>query len=296
MIASKINQTARVAETELIIRPDGCVYHMGILPGQLAEKIILVGDPERVPLISKYFDTIETAASNREFVVHTGQIGGKRLSVVSTGIGVDNIDIVLNELDALVNIDFASRTPKSELTRLQLVRIGTSGSVQTDIPPGSYVASLFGCATDGVPLSYESAFSQEEKALIDSLKSAIPAFAGNSSLYAARGSAVLFDRIASDMFGGITITANGFYGPQGRTLRLVSRMEPVLDALASLRHGDLRVTNFEMECAGIYALASMMGHEALTVCAIIANRATKEFHSNPSATIEGLIHQVLERF
>jgi len=296
MKAQRINYSETIAETELILRPDGSIYHLGIHPEQLASKVILVGDPERVPLISRHFDHVEFTSSNREFVVHTGTVNHKRISVVSTGIGVDNIDIVVNELDALVNIDLTSRRPKESLTHLQLVRVGTSGSLQRDIPTGSFVASAFACAWDGVPQSYGGIAEPPETELCDALKTAIPHLATQSGLYAVSSSSDLLSRIGGGMFAGITATANGFYGPQGRSLRLASLMEPVIDQLASFRHGDLRITNFEMECAGIYALASMMGHDAVTVCVILANRATKEFHKNPSASVEQLIHQVLERF
>lgn len=272
------------------------MYHLGVLPSQVASKIIIVGDPERVPVITALFDEVECKIHNREFVVHTGSYKGKRITVVSSGIGVDNIDIVINELDAAVNVDLSTRKPKSELTSLEIVRIGTSGSIRPEIEVGSFVASRMAFALDGVPYSYHAALSETEQALVSQLKSEIGPLQSNNSLYAVEGSSTLFDRIAYDMIGGITATQNGFYGPQGRSVRLQSRVEPLLSAYEKVNFRGVDVTNFEMECAGIYALSSLLGHKALTVCAILANRATKEFHKNPSKSIETLINTVLERF
>jgi len=296
MIARTRPAGTPIAETELILREDGSLYHLGIHPEQLAHKVIIVGDPERVPVISQLFDQVEHRVYNREFVVHTGRIGSRSISVVSSGIGVDNIDIVLNELDAAVNVDLSNRTPKSSLTSLEIVRIGTSGAVHADIDPGSFVASTFAFALDGVPHSYDMTASAEETELRSALQSAFPHLAALPSLYVAGCDSELLARIGTSMITGITATANGFYGPQGRSVRLFSRMEPMIDGYGNFRHGTQRITNFEMECAGIYALSSMLGHKALTVCAILANRATKEFHKNPSASMEHLIHQVIERF
>lgn len=295
MKAHSLN-TDFIPESELILRPDGRLYHLGISPDDVASKIIIVGDPERVPVISAMFDKVESKISGREFVVHTGEITGKRITIVSSGIGVDNIDIVINELDAAVNVDFQTRRPKAELVSLEIIRIGTSGSIQADIPVGSFVASSYAFALDGVPYSYHALLSEKEKALVKVLRDNIEVLQQNSGLYAAEASADLLSRVGFDMIQGITATQNGFYGPQGRTVRLESMVEPLLNAYANVEFDGYRVTNFEMECAGIYALASMLGHKALTVCAILANRATKEFHKNPSASIESLIRQVIERF
>lgn len=295
MKAHSLN-TDFIPESELILRPDGRLYHLGISPDDVASKIIIVGDPERVPVISAMFDKVESKISGREFVVHTGEITGKRITIVSSGIGVDNIDIVINELDAAVNVDFQTRRPKAELVSLEIIRIGTSGSIQADIPVGSFVASSYAFALDGVPYSYNATLSEKEKALVNVLRDDIQALQENSGLYAAEASAELLSRVAFDMIQGITATQNGFYGPQGRTVRLESMVEPLLNAYSNVEFDGYRVTNFEMECAGIYALASMLGHKALTVCAILANRATKEFHKNPSTSIESLIRQVIERF
>jgi uridine phosphorylase len=296
MIAHQTNQDQRIAETELILRPDGSVYHLGVRPEHVANKVIIVGDPERVPLISALFDEVEVRISGREFVVHTGTYHGKRITIVSSGIGVDNIDIVINELDAAVNIDFQTRLPKKELTQLEIVRIGTSGTVQADIAVGSFVASAAAFGLDGVPHSYASTYNETEAQLVDALRTRFAHLRDSSGLYAVTADKSLLDRIAFDSYQGITATANGFYGPQGRSVRLKSLMTERIDDYADFRFDKWRLTNFEMECAGIYALASLLGHKALTVCAILANRATKEFHSNPSASIETLIRQVIQRF
>jgi uridine phosphorylase len=291
-----LNHNQPIPETELILRADGSLYHLGVLPHQVASKIIIVGDPERVPTISELFDEVECRIHNREFVVHTGSYKGKRFTIVSSGIGVDNIDIVINELDAAVNVDLTTRLPKKELTSLEIVRIGTSGSIRPEIPVGSFVASVKAFALDGVPYSYQMQLSDDEAGLIQHLKSEIPYLKDNHSLYAVDGSQELLNRIAFDMVQGITATQNGFYGPQGRSVRLQSKVEPLLKSYENIVWKGNKVTNFEMECAGIYALSSLLGHRALTVCAILANRATKEFHKNPSTSVETLIRTVLERF
>lgn len=296
MKAANINSNQSIPASELILRADGSLYHLGILPEQVAPRIIIVGDPERVPIISALFDSIESTAESREFVVHTGVYKGKRITVLSSGIGVDNIDIIINELDAAVNVDLATRTPKSELTSLEIVRIGTSGSIQSDIPVGSFVASTAAFGLDGVPYSYGATLDGDEQKIVDTLRFEIEQLRTNSGLYAAKASRELVDRIAFDMVQGITATQNGFYGPQGRTVRLHSVVEPILSRYAGVEIDGQRVTNFEMECSGIYSLSSMLGHKALTVCAILANRATKEFHKDPSKSIETLISTVLERF
>lgn len=285
-----------ILSSELILRSDGSLYHLGIRPEHVADKVIIVGDPERVPLISAMFDDVEFKVAGREFVVHTGNYRGKSITIVSSGIGVDNIDIVMNELDAAVNINLTTRMVKEKLTSLEIVRIGTSGAMHADIPVGSFVSSAFAFAIDGVPHTYSCTFNEDEKALMEDLKENFSWLASNPSLYTVKASEDLLNKIAFDSVQGITATANGFYGPQGRTLRLQSNMEKNIDAYASFRFRDLRITNFEMESAGIYALASMLGHRPLTVCAILANRASKEFHNNPSASVESLIRLVLDRF
>lgn len=278
------------------MRNDGSLYHLGIRPEHVASRVIIVGDPERVPIISALFENVEHKITGREFVVHTGYYHSKRISVVSSGIGVDNIDIVINELDAAVNVDLSTRLAKKDHVSLEIVRIGTSGALHADIPVGSFVASSFAFGLDGVPYSYEASLNESEKSLHSALKEKFPWLSENSGFYTAESSSELLQKIAYDAIIGITATANGFYGPQGRSIRLQSVMEKRIDLYASFQKSGLRITNFEMECAGIYALASMLGHKALTICTILANRSTKEFHNNPSVSIESLIRLVLERF
>jgi uridine phosphorylase len=289
--------TAAIGSSELILRPDGSVYHLGIRGEHVANKVIIVGDPERVPLISRHFEKVDTKVAGREFVVHTGEFSGKRITVVSSGIGVDNIDILMNELDAAVNVNLQTRLPYDQHTSLEIVRIGTSGTLQKDIPVGSFVASAAAFGLDGVPQSYEMEFDTQETNLMDALASEFDHLQVHKGFYGVYAHEELLGRIAGeDCIRGITATANGFYGPQGRTVRLQSRMSHRIDAYAGFMHGGLSITNFEMECSGIYALSSLLGHKATTVCAILANRATKEFHNNPSASMETLIQQVLQRF
>ena len=296
MRATKFNETDFIAESELILRPDGSLYHLGVKPENVASKIIIVGDPDRVPIISSMFDDVECRISGREFVVHTGTFNSKRMTVVSSGIGVDNIDIVINELDAAVNIDFIKRKANEQLAKLEIVRIVTCGSLHADIKVGSVVASQFAFALDGVPYSYESSMDENERRVHDRLSSSYSWLQENKNFYTSACSIELLARIAGDAVHGITATANGFYGPQGRSLRLHSVMESRIDEYAAFEFEGLRIINFEMECAGIYSLASMLGHKALTLCIILANRASKEFHKSPSASIESLIRLVLERF
>jgi uridine phosphorylase len=297
MIAHYKKHIEPIGNSELILRADGSVYHLGIRKEHVANKVIIVGDPERVPLISRYFDRIDTKVAGREFVVHTGEFSGKRITVVSSGIGVDNIDILLNELDAAVNVNLQTRLPNDKHISLEIVRIGTSGTLQQDIPVGSFVASAAAFGLDGVPQSYEMEFDSEETNLMDALAGEFEHLQVHKGFYGVYANQDLLARIAGqDCTQGITATANGFYGPQGRTVRLKSLMTERIDAYAGFMHGGLRITNFEMECAGIYALTSLLGHKATTVCAILANRATKEFHNNPSASMETLIQQVLQRF
>jgi uridine phosphorylase len=282
--------------SELILRPDGSVYHLGVRGDQIADRVIVVGDPERVPMVSEMFDSVEHRVSGREFVVHTGVFQGKQITVVSSGIGVDNIDIVINELDAAVNIDFQTRCIAAQQRELQIVRIGTCGTLRPEIAVGSVVASKYAFALDGVPHSYEAEFDHEEEALMAALRNDFSWLREHTGLYAVSADPILFQQMAEGCIAGITATANGFYGPQGRSLRLASRMDGRLDQYAAFTFQNSAITNLEMECAGIYALASMLGHRATTVCLILANRITKEFHKDPSASMQSLIRQVLERF
>jgi uridine phosphorylase len=285
-----------IPHSELILRPEGSIYHLGITSEHIANKVIIVGDPERVPKISALFDEVTYAIAGREFIIHTGTYKGKAITVISSGIGVDNIDIVMNELDAAVNVDYTTRKAKPQHTSLEIVRIGTSGCMHADIPVGSFVSSAYSFALDGVPYTYDAVPSESEQRLQDALLHRYSWLRENSGFYVAQCDAELHERIAFDAIHGITATANGFYGPQGRSVRLKSNMENRIDEYAQFRYEDLRITNFEMESAGIYAMASMLGHKALSVCAILVNRATKEFNSESLRSVETLIKTVLDRF
>ncbi|WP_293947364.1 MULTISPECIES: nucleoside phosphorylase [unclassified Sphingobacterium] len=278
---------------ELILNSDGSIYHLNLLPADLATTIITVGDPDRVAKVSKYFDRIELKKGKREFITHTGYIGTKRLSVISTGIGTDNIDIVLNELDALVNIDFQNKTLKSELTVLDIVRIGTSGAVQEDIEMGSILASTYGIGFDALMQYYQKPYDEVELNIQSSLIRHFPQL--SLKPYVARAGKGLLERIAFDLQKGMTLTAPGFYGPQGRSLRSDNTIPDLIPLINSFKYSDLRLTNLEMETAGIYALASMLGHQAVSINAILASRVAGKFSSDPEAVVEKAIQLVLER-
>jgi len=267
----------RIAESELIINPRGASYHLDVKPDEIAENIITVGDPERVKEISKYFDTIETERMHREFVTHTGYVGDKRISVVSTGIGPDNIDIVLNELDALVNIDFDTRTINNELKHLNIIRIGTSGSLQADVPVDSFVASTHGLGIDNLMNFYLHENNEEEKQLIHSFVTQTQLHNGFGDPYISAASMHLLKHFVDGYHQGITVTCPGFYGPQGRILRLGISNPHLIDRLTSFEFGKYRITNFEMETSAIYGLGKALHHNCLSLSAIIANRIHKNF-------------------
>jgi len=284
-----------IQASELILNPDGSVYHLNLKPEHIAQDIIFVGDQNRVEKISSQFDTIEFSFQKREFKTHTGTLNGKRISVISTGIGPDNIDIVLNELDALVNIDLITRQPKSTLTALNIVRIGTSGSLQADIPVDSFVMSKYGLGLDNMLRSYlvdEISNSKMEDSFInhtnwDSRK---------GRPYVISCSEKLEQLIESDkIHKGITATAGGFYGPQGRVLRLGIQDKNLNSKMDNFQFDGNKITNLEMETAAIYGLSKLLGHNALSLNAIIANRATGAFSENPYKAVDELIAYTLEK-
>ena len=285
----------RIAESELVLNQDGSIYHLNLLPENIAETIILVGDQGRVEKVSKHFDVIEFSTQKREFITHTGRIGSKRLTVLSTGIGTDNIDIVLNELDALVNIDLQKRIPKEETKSLNLIRLGTSGSLQEDLPVDSYLLSTHGIGFDGVFNYYEKSAEIEDTELTDAFmlqtdwKSTFP------RPYIVEGSESLFNLLKDGTEHGMTATANGFYGPQGRQLRLKPTIPDLNERLSKFSYNGQRITNFEMETSALFGIGKALGHECATVCAIIANRYRKEYSKNHDLTIEQLISFVVER-
>ena len=284
----------RIAESELIINPRGAIYHLDLKPDELAQNIITVGDPGRVKEISKHFDKIEVERQHREFVTHTGYIGDKRISVVSTGIGPDNIDIVLNELDALVNIDFESRSINEQLKQLNIIRIGTSGSLQADVPVDSFVASSHGLGLDNLMNFYLHENNEEEKQLIHSFVTQTQLHNGFGDPYISTASMHLLKHFVEGFHQGITVTCPGFYGPQGRILRLGISNPHLIDQLTDFEFGKYRITNFEMETSAIYGLGKALHHHCLSLSAIIANRIHKNFSKYPLELMDKLIEKSLE--
>jgi uridine phosphorylase len=283
----------RIAESELMINNKGAIYHLNLLPEELASTIFTVGDPDRVSTVSKFFDKIEVKKQHREFITHTGYIGSKRVSVVSTGIGTDNIDIVLNELDALVNIDFGTRTIKNKLRQLDIIRIGTAGSLQEDISVDSFVVSTHGLGIDNLLNFYRHEQNDEEKQLLQSFVTQTQLHNRFSFPYISGAAASLIKYFVDGYHKGITVTCPGFYGPQGRMLRLGLSNPDLINRLTQFRFGQYRISNFEMETAGLYGLSKMLGHHCLSLSAIVANRVTKEFSKDGEATIEKLIQKTL---
>jgi len=285
----------RIAESELILNPDGSIYHLNLLPKHIANDIIFVGDQNRVPKISKHFDSIECDIQKREFRTITGTYKGKRLTVISTGIGPDNIDIVMNELDALVNIDLKNRTVKKEFTQLNIVRIGTSGSLQSDIPVDSFVMGKYGLGLDGLLHSYD-AESIFEKEIEDAFITQTNWSNNKARPYIIKGSQALVDKLSGDaVFQGFTATAPGFYGPQGRVLRLAIQDPELNNKIDKFNFNGTRVTNLEMETSAIYGLSRLLGHNALSMNAIIANRANGTFSADPYKPVEALIKYTLDK-
>jgi uridine phosphorylase len=284
----------RIAESELIINARGAIYHLDVRPDELAHNIITVGDPDRVEEVSKYFDKVEVKRQHREFVTHTGRIGEKRISVVSTGIGPDNIDIVLNELDALVNIDFETRLIKNKLTSLNIIRIGTSGSLQADIPVDSYVASTHALGLDNLLNYYRLEHNEQDIQLLQSFITHTQLHAQVTNPYISMASGSLLKNFVDGFHHGITVTCPGFYGPQGRILRLGIKNPDLIDRLTHFSFGQHRITNFEMETSAIYGLGKLLGHHCLSLSAIVANRIAKEFSKDSATAIDKLIKKSLD--
>jgi uridine phosphorylase len=288
------NFMQRIAESELIINSRGAIYHLDLRPEELAPTIITVGDPGRVEAVSRHFDNIECRCDHREFVTHTGFVGKKRLSVVSTGIGTDNIDIVLNELDALVNIDLETRTVKPQLQHLNIIRIGTSGSLQADVPVDGFVASSHGLGIDNLLNFYRHDQNEEEKQLLHSFITQTQLHSSISYPYLTGAGSSLLKHFVDGFHQGITVTCPGFYGPQGRILRLGLSNPGLINRLTEFSFGQHRITNFEMETAGIYGLGKLLGHQCLSLSAIVANRITKQFSQDSGKTVDRLITKALE--
>lgn len=292
-IFGKINRIMLKA-SELILNSRGAVYHLDMLPEELADTVFFVGDPDRVPKVSKYFDSIESKQQHREFVSHTGYIGNKRYTVLSTGIGPDNIDIVLNELDALTSINLKTREFLPERRILRIIRIGTSGSLQADIPVDSYVVSEFALGTDGVMNYYPFDANEAEKQILTRFLAENNYPSDLAKPYVVAGNDELIRALTVNAHKGITITAPGFYAPQGRQLRVPLKYPNLFDTFQNWKMKNIRVTNFEMETSMIYGLSSLFGHKACSISAIVANRANGTFSTQSDITIDNLIRYTLE--
>ena len=284
-----------IPASELIINDDGSVFHLHIKPEQLAETVILVGDPSRVSMVASFFDTVECDISSREFHTITGTYKGKRISCVSHGIGTDNIDIVVTELDALVNVDFKTREEKKEKTSLTLVRIGTSGGLQDICPVGSYVVAKYSMGFDGLLNFYKTPNGLLEMDIEQTFCKHSGWSTRLPSPYVAKANEELVEKIGHDMIKGITIAAPGFYGPQGRYVRAELAFPDLNEKIISFRYGDEMITNFEMESSALAGLGKLLGHKAMTVCAIIAGRVSHNMNTNYKGSIEELVKTVLER-
>ncbi len=284
-----------IPPSELILHPDGSIYHLKIKPDQLADTIILVGDPNRVEIISNYFDEIEFKGANREIHTHTGFLNKKRLTVMSTGMGTDNIDIVMNELDALVNVDLKSRTVKKQHKDLDIIRLGTSGAIQPEIPLNAFVLSEYGLGLDGL-----LSFYNDRDKVID--KEMTEAFIEYSEWpedlpkpYAVRSAEKLINKLGEGFIHGITATAPGFYGPQGRILRLKLAYPDLIKKLENFRFETIKIVNFEMETSALFGLGKLLGHNTITACVAIANRKKQEYNQNYKEAINNLIELILTR-
>jgi uridine phosphorylase len=282
-------------ESELILNPNGSVYHLKLKPENIGDKIIVVGDQYRVQMISDQFDHLEFKVQNREFCTHTGLKNGKRVTALSTGIGVDNIDIVLNELDALINVDLEKRVVLPTTQSLEIIRIGTCGALQPEIEPGNFVCSSHGFGLDGMMNYYQLEYTKMETELLSQLVNHCNLKGFGISPYLAEANKALIDTIGHDMHQGITATASGFYAPQGRAVRLEPSLTALNDLLESFQWNNNRVVNFEMETSALFALGSSLGHKCLTTCVAVANRPLKKALTNYKPYVQELIELVLAR-
>ena len=285
----------RFKESELVLNPDGSIYHLRMRPEHVAGDVIVVGDPARVKEVSKYFDAIEHQAVNREMVSHTGSLNNKRITVISTGMGPDNIDIVMNELDALVNIDLEKRVLKKDAKHLNIIRLGTCGALQPDIPVDSFVVSTHGLGMDGLLYYYKDS----EKIMDHDMTRAFIAHSNWPSFlatpYVVEGSSGLMSSLGDSFIHGVTATAPGFYGPQGRELRMRVAYPDLMKSLEEFAYQGNRVTNLEMETATLYGMGKMLGHEMLTICLVLANRPNGDYSKNYKNKMDELIRILLER-
>ncbi|MES2648052.1 MAG: nucleoside phosphorylase [Bacteroidota bacterium] len=283
-----------IADSELILNARGALYHVDLLPEELADTIITVGDPDRVAVVSKYFDQVEVQRQHREFVTHTGTIGNKRISVISTGIGPDNIDIVLNELDALVNIDLETRTIKEAHTSLQFIRLGTCGALQADIAVDDCVAGTHAIGLDNLLCYYRLDQTEEELQILQQFITQTQLSTEVVKPYMSAASMGLLKNFVDGFQAGITITCPGFYGPQGRVLRLGLRQPNLIDSLTKFNFGPYRIVNFEMETSAIYGLSRLLGHQCLSLNTVVANRVTKTFSKDGHSAVNKMISKSLE--
>ncbi|WP_194776320.1 nucleoside phosphorylase [Pararhodonellum marinum] len=282
----------RIPESELIINPDGSIYHLNLKPEHLASTVITVGDPDRVEKISRNFDSIDFKGSKREFVAHTGSYKGKRMTVLSTGMGTDNIEILMTELDALVNVDFQTRLPKTTHTSLDIIRIGTSGSMQGTLPVDSLLVSKYGIGLDTLMSFYTNHYSDFEKQVGETIHKSLGL---SFTPYCVSGSEKLLQQMGEGLLIGNTVTCPGFFGPQGRKVRLTPAIPDLIEKLNKIRIGDFLLTNFEMETAGYYAMGRLLGHEVLSLNAIVANRINHTFSKNADQAMNALIQHTLEQ-
>ena len=288
--------TQPIPASQLVLNNEGAIYHLNLHPDQLADNVIMVGDPGRVDLIASFFDKIEVKRENRELITRTGYFNGKRITALSTGMGTDNLDIVMNELDALANIDLKTRMPKEEHRSLNLIRIGTCGALQPDIPVGdSYVATRYAIGLDGLLYFYEKHDEVDETEMRDAFIEQLGYPTDLPKPYIVEGSKELFDRLAQGYYQGVTATAPGFYGPQGRTLRMHLSYPELNQKIEAFDYQGWRVCNFEMESSALYGLGKIMGHNCLTICVAIANRVTEKFSTDYHSYMKKLVLTTLER-
>ncbi|WP_089357547.1 nucleoside phosphorylase [Ekhidna lutea] len=280
------------SETDLILNPDGSVYHLSLRPKDVSDKIIVVGDPGRVHRVSRHFDSVEFEMNKREFITHTGKYEGKRITVISSGMGTDNVEILMQELDALFNIDLVHREPKPRRKKLQIIRIGTSGTIRDEIKVGSHLATEYAIGMDPLIHFYDFKHKGKERRIVEKFQEEI----GIPYLpYCFKGSTALFEKFKDCTIAGNTVTCPGFYAPQGRQLRVPIRFKEIIEKMQYFHEEDVWLTNLEMETAGYYAFGKLMGHEMLSLNAIMANRIKTEFAKDPNKVIDSLIKKVLDR-
>ena len=295
-MSSNNSETINILEaSELPLNSDGSIYHLALFPGDIADTILVAGDPARAKKIASYFDKVEFEKSNREFNTITGELNGKRITAMSTGIGTDNIDIVLNELDALVNIDLEKREIKTEHKSLSIIRLGTCGALQEDLPVDSLISSKYGLGFDGLLNFYKKDYSKSEISIRDAFIHHTAYPMQWAKPYVVEGDQDLRLKLAYDLKTGITATASGFYGPQGRELRLAKYHPDMNDLISSFSWEEERIVNYEMETSALYGLCAALGHKATTICAVVANRSRKEKSKDHKKTVQSMIEMVLER-